>query len=73
MQQTWSSCGAMSWHGPHHTAKTSRRMGVEQSWSSCSNSAVVTCEREHMGSCRTPQASHAQQDAGAFTPCELRP
>ena len=39
---TSSSCGAISWHGPHHTAKTSRMIGVEQSWISFSNSAVFT-------------------------------
>ena len=39
---TSSSCGAISWHGPHHTAKTSRMIGVEQSWISSSNSAVFT-------------------------------
>ena len=28
---TLSSSGAISWHGPHHTAKMSTRMGVSQS------------------------------------------
>ena len=33
----------MNWQGPHHVAKTSSRIGVEQSRIASSNSAVSTC------------------------------
>mmetsp|Transcript_72225 Transcript_72225/g.174341 ORF Transcript_72225/g.174341 Transcript_72225/m.174341 type:complete len:224 (-) Transcript_72225:20-691(-) len=69
---TISSCGAMSWHGPHHTAKTSRMIGVEQSWIASSNSAVFTwrtfpiCGAAHRD---TPPETRAALEAA---PCSVR-